>query len=124
MWHLPAAFVAVHALLYIFMNFFRGSILATGSFVLLCMIGFRMIIPAKESKKEGLSEDLCKTLYQGLYIGLNRAVAYFRSAVQHKGGFKAVAKAVAFLYLSIAFKFLGDRLALYLRNYLYLLTPL
>jgi len=34
--------------------------------------------------------------------------------VQLKGGFKAVAKAVVFLYLSIAFKFLGDRLALYL----------
>jgi len=53
-------------------------------------------------------------LYKGLYIVLNKAVGYFRSAVQLKGGFKAVAKAVAFLYLSIAFKFLGDGLALYL----------
>ena len=84
------------------------------SLALLSMISFRLIVPAKESKTEGLSEDLCKILYQGLYLGLNRAAAYFRSAVQLKGGFKAVAKAVVFLYLSIAFKFLGDRLALYL----------
>jgi hypothetical protein len=53
-------------------------------------------------------------LYKGLYVVLNKAAGYFRSAVQLKGGFKAVAKAVAFLYLSIAFKFLGDGLALYL----------
>lgn len=65
---------------------------------------------------EWLSEDACKTLYKALYIWLNKAVGYFRSAIQLRGGFKAVAKAVAFLYLSIAFKFLGDRLTLYLCN--------
>ena len=52
---------------------------------------------------------------------LNKISGYFRSAVDLKGGFKAVAKAVVFMYTSIAFKFIGDRIALYLGNFKYLI---
>jgi hypothetical protein len=61
-----------------------------------------------------LTEDSCKALYQTLYITLNRVVEYFRAAIMLKGGMKAVAKAVVFMYASMAFKFLGDRLSLYI----------
>ena len=82
----------------------------------LLVLGFKLIVPpnAEAKTEEWLTEDTCKALYKNLYIGLNKAVGYVRSAVLLKKGFKAVAKAVAFLYLSIAFKFLGDRLTMYL----------
>jgi hypothetical protein len=112
LWHLPATFLAVHLVLYLYLTIFRGSFLAILSLICLLALGFRLAKPLSQdgTNTDWMSEDACK----GLYIGLNKAVGYFRSAVQLKGGFKAVAKAVAFLYLSIAFKFLGDGLALYL----------
>jgi hypothetical protein len=116
LWHLPATFLAVHLVLYLYLTIFRGSFLAILSLLSLLALAFRLVKPLSQdcTNADWLSEDACKVLYKGLYIGLNKAVGYFRSAVQLKGGFKAVAKAVAFLYLSIAFKFLGDGLALYL----------
>ena len=113
--HLAITFALVHLCIYAYLCIFRGSFLTLFSLAFLIALGFRMIAPGKEGvTSEWLSEDDCKTIYKGLYIGLNRAAGYFRSAIQLRGGFKAVAKAVAFLYLSIAFKFLGDRLAIYL----------
>ena len=114
LWHLPLAFLGVHALLYVYWAYFNSSLIALLSFVLILILTFRLFRPIQPSTSDWLSDEACKSIYQILYVSLNRAATYFRSAVMLKGGFKAVAKAVAFLYLSIAFKFLGDRLAIYL----------
>jgi len=114
-WQLALSLVIVHLLIYLYLTLFNGSLLTPLALTGLMLLGYRMIVPLKDdSPAEWLSEDTCKALYKTLYLILNRSSGYFRSAVELKGGFKAVAKAVAFLYLSIAFKFLGDKIALYL----------
>jgi uncharacterized membrane protein len=115
LWRLGLTFLLVHVFLYLYIAVFSGSLLTPICLVLLAYLAFTLIRPPTlDCKDEWLSEDSLKALYKALYMLLNRSSGYFRSAIELRGGFKAVAKAVAFLYLSIAFKFLGDRLAIYL----------
>ena len=45
LWQLPAAFLAVHLSLYLYLTFFRGSLLAVLSLLFLLALGFRLVMP-------------------------------------------------------------------------------
>lgn len=45
LWHLPATFLAVHLVLYLYLTFFRGSLLAILSLSTLLALGFRLVMP-------------------------------------------------------------------------------
>ena len=47
-WHLPVALVLVHLVLYAYLTIFRGSFLAMLSLLILLVIGFRLVFPAKK----------------------------------------------------------------------------
>lgn len=73
-WHLPLAFLGVHALLYVYWAYFNCSLIAFLTFSLLSALTFRLFRPSHPASTDWLSEEACKSLYQIMYVQLNRAV--------------------------------------------------
>lgn len=116
-WHVPLALVGVHILIYLYIYWFRQSIISMAGLALTVYFLFKLVRPTLEANKakcELMNEESCKQLYVTLYIALNKVTEYFRSIIQLKGGMKAVGKVALFMYASLATKFVGDRVIVYI----------
>jgi hypothetical protein len=129
-WHLPLAFIMVHVMIYLYISWFRQSVLSMLAFALIPYFLYKLVRPSASSVNsqqqqcELMTEDSCKSLYVYLYVTLNKITEYLRSIIQLKGNMKAVGKVALFMYGSLLLGKVGDKMIVYLAILgLFLYTP-
>ena len=98
---------------FFYLYLIRGwSLISMLSLYFLGAIFFRLIVaPAYTTEipegEQWVTEEHAKVLYVFFYTKFNAFVQYMRGIIQIQGGMKAVAKAAAFMYVSLVVNFIG-----------------
>lgn len=83
-WHVPLAFIGVHVLIYLYLYWFRQSLISMFAFALIPYFLYKLVFPTSDQSKvkcDLVSEESCKQLYVTLYVSLNKVTEYLRSII-------------------------------------------